>query len=152
VEARLTEYPLQCQGLNYRIRANRNQITVSRLVPPREMKIPMSQLRAVELIVSSIFPPILLSLSSVIFLVGVWWFAGGGSWPVILGETYRSVCSWAMLGAVLGMTAAAYCWIFGSMKIITVVNHEDTVIRVVPRRSGERFVDALRHMMQLKEK
>jgi len=152
MEARLAEHQLQCQGLNYRIRANRNQITVSRLVPPEEIKIPMSQLRAVELVVSSIFPPILLSLLSVVFLVGVWWFAGGGSWPVTLGETYRSVCSWAMLGAVLGMTAAAYCWAFGSIKIITVVSHRDTVIRMVPRRSGERFVDALRHMTQLKEK
>jgi len=112
----------------------------------------MSQLRAVELSVSSIFPPILLSLSGAIFLVGVWWFAGGGSWPVILDETHRSVCSWAILGAVLGMTVAAYCWIFGSMRIITVDDHKGVVIRMVPRRSGERFVDALRHTMQLKEK
>jgi len=112
----------------------------------------MSQLRAVELAVSSIFPPILLSLSSAVSLVGVWWFAGGGSWPVILHETYRSVCSWAMLGAVLGMTVAAYCWIFGSIRIVTVDDHKVVVIRMVPRRSGERFVDALRHMMQLKKK
>ena len=127
-------------------------MTVSWLVPPAETKIPMSQLRAVELAVSSIFPPILLSLSSAVFLVAVWWFAGGGSWPVILHETYRSVCSWAILGAVLGMTVAAYCWIFGSMRIITVDDYEGVVIRMVPRRSGERFVDALRHTMQLKEK
>lgn len=127
-------------------------MTVSWLVPPAETKIPMSQLRAVELAVSSIFPPILLSLSSAVFLVAVWWFAGGGSWPVILHETYRSVCSWAILGAVLGMTVAAYCWIFGSMRIITVDDHKGVVIRMVPRRSGERFVDALRHTMQLKEK
>ena len=57
-----------------------------------------------------------------------------------------------MLGAVLGMTVAAYCWIFGSIRIVTVDDHKVVVIRMVPRRSGERFVDALRHMMQLKKK
>jgi len=148
----LVEHQLQCKGLNYRIRANRDLVTVSRLLPLGETKIPMSQLRAVELAVSSIFPPILLSLSSVVFLVGVWWFIGGGSWPVALRETYRAVCSWAMFGAVLGVIVAGYCWIFGSMKITTDDDHKEIVIRMVPRRSGERFVDALRHMMRLKGK
>jgi len=151
METQLVEHHLQCKGLNSRISAEKSLVTVSRLLPPAKIEIPISQLRAVELAVNSIFPPVLLSLSSVIFLVAVWWFVGGGSWPIALEETYKSVCSWAVLGAVLGVTAAGYSWAFGSINITTVDNHMRVVIRMVPRRSGERFVNALRHMMRLRE-
>lgn len=151
MERQLIEHRIGCKGLNSHILADRDLVTVTRFFPPTKTEIPMSRLRAVELVVSSIFPPILLSLSSVIFLVGVWWFAGGGLWPVVLDNTYRSICSWAILGAVLGIAIAGYSWAFGSINITTTDNHTRSVIRVVPRHSGERFVDALRHMMQLKE-
>lgn len=151
MEPELVEHHVQCKGLNSRISAKKNLVTVSRLLPPGKTEITISRLRAVELAISGIFPPILLSLSSVIFLLGVWWFAGGGSWPIALDETYRSVCSWAVLGAVLGVAVAGYSWAFGSINITTVDNHMQIVIRMVPRRSGEKFVNALRHMMRLRE-
>lgn len=151
METALVEDEVYCKGLNSRISAKKNLVTISRLLPPGKIEIPLSQLRAVELVISGIFPPILLSLSSVIFLVGVWWFVGGGSWPIALDETYRSVCSWAVLGAVLGVTVAGYSWAFGSINITTVDNHVRIVIRMVPRRSGERFVNALRNMTRSRE-
>jgi len=151
MDARPVEQQVQCRGLNTRISAEGNLITASRVLPPRKIEIPISQIRTVELVVSSIFPPILLSLSGVTFLIGVWWFAGGGSWPVMLHETYRSVSSWAVLAAVLGLTAAGYAWAFAKINITTINNHMGIVIRMVPRRSGERFVNSLRRMMRLIE-
>lgn len=121
------------------------------MFPPGKTEIPLSQLRAVELAVSSVFPPILVSLSCIVFLVVVWWFLGSGSWPIALHETYRSVCSWAVFGALLGAAVAGYSWAFGSINITTVDDHTRIAVRMVPRRSGERFVDALRNMTRSRE-
>lgn len=149
MEAQLVKRELVCRGLNYRIRASRDLLTVYLIFPMAEITIDMSRLKAVELSVRSIFPPILLSLSSFGFLVWAWWFVGGGSWPVALDERYRALCSWAILGVILGVAATGFSWAFGTMRILARDNHIEIVVRMVPRRSGQKFVYSLRHMMQL---
>lgn len=137
-----------CRGLNTRISVRGRSLVTSNVLPPRRTEIPLSEIKTVQLVVSSVFPPVLLSLSGVAVLIGLWWFAGSASWPVMMDETCRSISSWAMFAAVLGIVFAGYAWAFAQIRITTIGDEMRVVISMVPRRSGERFVSSLMQMMR----
>jgi hypothetical protein len=139
---------VECRGLNARISVRSSRIIVSHILPPKKMEISLSDILAIELVVNSIFPPIMLSIVSVAFLVSVWWFAGGWSWPIVLPTSYLSISSWAALSCAIGLVATAYAWLFGKINIATVDNHTRVTVQMIPKRSGEAFVYSIRHTMQ----
>jgi len=148
VEPQVIERQMKCRGLNFNVSLEGKRVIVSRVVPLTTISIPLSRIKAVELVVSSIFPPILVSLASLTLLVGMWWFAGGLSWPVTLPQPYRSLSSWAVLAIALGLGGAGYAWVFAKISIMTIDNQREITVWMVPRRSGERFVNSLRTRMR----
>jgi hypothetical protein len=139
---------MECRGLNARLSTKGGLITISQTFPPGKVEIPLYDVVAVELVVSSIFPPIALSLVGFVILVAIWWIAGGWTWPVVLAEPYRSSSSWAVLGSVSGLAGAGYVWLFAKIKITTLNSDTKVTIQMVPKHSGGRFVSNIRSMIR----
>lgn len=144
----LVQEHAQCRGLNTRLSAKGAVMTISQVLPPESTSIPLSEVRAIELVMSSVFPPLSLFLLGVIVLIAVWWIAGRLSWPIIPLESYKSITSWAILAIALGLATTMYAWLFAKLRIVTTNHSMMFTVHMVPRRSGERFVDCLRHMMR----
>jgi hypothetical protein len=142
----------KCRGLNAKIFASSGRITVSYIFPHESIEISISNILAIELVVNSIFPPIILSVVSAIFLVGVWWFVGAWSWPVILPSSYLLASTGASFSCVIGLVATGYALSFGKINIATIHGNRRVTVRMIPKRSGEAFVNSMRRSIRETER
>jgi hypothetical protein len=143
----LSEQKAECRGLYAQISADGTVIEILKSFPPGRIAIPLAEIVAIELIVNSVFPPIIVSLSSFILLLFLWWL-GGGSWPVSILGNYSSIVSWTSFVGTAGLLAATYCWLFAKIRVTATNNTAGVTIAMIPRQSGERFVSSIRHMLR----
>ncbi len=142
----MSEQKAECRGLYARISTDGTLIEILKSFPPGRIEIPLDEIVAIELIVNSVFPPIIVSLSSLTLLLFLWWL-GEGSWPASILGNYSSIVWWVSWLGTAGLLAATYCWLFAKIRL-TATNNTPVTITMVPRQSGERFVSIIRRMLR----
>ena len=138
----------ECRGLNAKISAERGRIVVSYAFPPKNVEILLQNVLAIEFVVNSIFPSMILSIVSGLCFICVWWFAGAWSWPIVLSSSYLPISRLAALLGVVGLVVTAYAWYFGKINIATVDNDRRVTVQMIPKRSGQIFVNSIRSSIQ----